>query len=181
MVLAVFTLANSSDSFLLLKASETGVGLKLVPLLWLVLHVTKALTNLVGGHLSDRIGALPVIRYGWLVYGVVYGLFGVATEVWQIWALFAGYGLYHGLTEGAEKALVADLAPPELKGSAFGMYHAICGMVALPASLGTGFLWQHLGSRPALIACGMTAIFAVCGLNWAAKGAKTRPASVGPS
>lgn len=160
MILAIFTLANSSDAFLLLKAGEAGIALRWVPLLWIVLHFSKALTNLAGGRLSDRIGAPPVIRGGWLVYGAVYVLFGVADAAWEIWLLFIIYGIYHGLTEGAEKALVAKLAPPEEKGAAFGMYHAVCGMVALPASLLTGMLWQHFGSRPALTACGILAVVA---------------------
>jgi MFS family permease len=168
MILAIFTLANSSDAFLLLKAGEVGIALHWVPLLWIVLHVTKALTNLAGGSLSDRIGALPVIRGGWLVYGGVYALFGFANTVWEVWVLFALYGLYHGLTEGAEKALVAQLARPAQKGSAFGLYHAVCGMVALPASLLTGMLWQHYGSRMALVACGALALAAAALLNWSA-------------
>lgn len=175
MILAVFTLANSSDAFLLLKAGEAGVAFQFVPLLWIVLHITKALMNLAGGRLSDRIGALPVIRGGWLVYGGVYVLFGFADSAWEIWALFALYGMYHGLTEGAEKALVATLAQPAQRGSAFGLYHAICGIVALPASLLTGMLWQHCGSRVALIACGVLAAVAAVLLNWAAKGV-TSPA-----
>ncbi len=162
MILTLFTLANSSDAFLLLKAGEAGIALKFIPLLWIVLHLTKAVTNLAGGRLSDRIGALPVIRGGWLVYGAVYVLFGFANAAWQVWVLFALYGLYHGLTEGAEKALVAKFASPEQKGTAFGLYHSICGIVALPASLGTGFLWEHLGSRTALVACGVVAATAAC-------------------
>ncbi|MCE9518019.1 MAG: MFS transporter [Verrucomicrobia bacterium] len=176
MILAIFTLANSSDAFLLLKASEAGIALKFIPLLWIVLHLTKAVTNLAGGHLSDRIGALPVIRGGWLVYGAVYALFGFASSAWQVWVLFALYGLYHGLTEGAEKALVGKLAPPEQKGVAFGWYHAICGIVALPASLGTGFLWEHLGSRTALISCGALAFLATALIGWLAKDEKIRAA-----
>ncbi len=170
MILAIFTLANSSDAFLLLKAGESGIALKFMPLLWIVLHLTKAATNLAGGRLSDRIGATPVIRGGWLVYGAVYALFGLANAAWQVWVLFALYGLYHGLTEGAEKALVAKLAPPGQKGTAFGLYHAICGIVALPASLLTGLLWQHFGSRLALMVCGALAVLAAALLNWAAKG-----------
>lgn len=162
LVLALFTLSNSSDTFLLLRAGELGISLKLVPMLWFLLHVTKAVTNLVGGHLSDRIGALRVIRYGWLVYGIVYVLFGFAAAPWQIWALFTLYGLYHGFTEGAEKSLVASLARPDRKGGAFGIYHAIAGFAALPASLGMGWLWDQWGSRTALALAGATAVVAAC-------------------
>ncbi len=152
-VLGLFALANSSDAFLLLKAGEAGIPLVLVPLLWFVLHGTKALTNLAGGRLADRIGPLPVIRVGWLVYGLVYSLFGFAGASWQVWVLFLLYGLYHGLTEGAEKALVAQLAPAEGRGRAFGLYHALTGILALPASLWMGLVWEHFGNRAAFLAC----------------------------
>jgi MFS family permease len=160
-VLGFFTLANSSDAFLLLKAGEAGIPLALVPILWLVLHVTKAATNLAGGRLSDRIGPLPVIRAGWLVYGLVYALFGFAGAPWQVWGLFAVYGLYHGLTEGAEKALVAHLAPPGGHGRAFGLYHALTGLLALPASLWMGMVWQHWGSRAAFLTCAVISALSV--------------------
>ena len=158
--LGLFTLANSSDAFLLLKASEAGIPLTLVPLLWLILHVTKAVTNLAGGRLSDRIGPLPVLRVGWLVYGVVYALFGFAGAAWQIWVLFTIYGLYHGLTEGAEKALVAQLAKPEGRGRAFGLYHGITGLLALPASLWMGMVWEPFGSHVAFFICAVISIIA---------------------
>ncbi len=169
LVLGWFTLANSSDAFLLLKADQVGIPLKVVPLLWLVLHVTKALTNLVGGRLSDRIGSLPVIRYGWIVYGIVYALFGLANAAWQVWVLFIVYGLYHGLTEGAEKSLVAQLSDDGKRGSAFGWYHALTGAIALPASLWMGAVWQHYGSSMAFIVCAVISISAVCLLNWSTR------------
>lgn len=164
-MLGLFTLANSSDAFLLLKAGEAGIPLTLIPLLWIVLHVTKMTTNLFGGRLSDRIGALPVIRWSWVVYGIVYALFGFATAAWQVWVLFAMYGLYHGLSEGAEKSLVAQLVKPEQRGQAFGLYHAMCGIVALPASLWMGVVWEHLGSRAAFSACAVISILASISLR----------------
>lgn len=168
-VLGFFTLANSSDAFLLLKAGEAGIPLALVPILWLVLHVTKAATNLAGGRLSDRIGPLPVIRAGWLVYGLVYALFGFAATPWHVWGLFTVYGLYHGLTEGAEKALVAHLAPAGGHGRAFGLYHALTGLLALPASLWMGMVWQHFGSRMAFVVCAAISVLSVS-LLWAVLG-----------
>ncbi len=161
MVLGWFTLANSSDAFLLLKANDVGIPLKLAPLLWLVLHITKALTNLAGGRLSDRIGSMPVIRYGWIVYGVVYALFGFANAAWQVWALFIIYGLYHGLTEGAEKSLVAQLSDDGKRGSAFGWYHGLTGAIALPASLWMGAVWDRFGSGTAFAICAVISITAV--------------------
>ena len=161
LVLAVFTLANSSDTFLLLKAHDVGIPVALAPLLWIVLHITKAATNLAGGRLSDKIGPRPVIRAGWLVYGLVYVLFGWSNQPWHVWALFTLYGLYHGLTEGAEKALVAGYAEPRRKGEAFGLYHAMTGVLALPASLLMGIVWDRLGSRTAFLMCGGMAMTAV--------------------
>jgi len=157
MVLAVFTLANSSDAFLLLKAHDVGVRTALAPVLWIVLHVGKAVSSLVGGKWSDKIGPRRVIGAGWMVYAVVYLLFGWCSQPWQVWMLFAVYGLYHGLTEGAEKAMVAEFAAPERRGEAFGLYHSITGLLALPASLWMGLAWDHWGSMAAFeVTAGIT-------------------------
>lgn len=148
--LALFTLANSSDAFLLLQAQRCGVSLAWIPILWVVLHLAKTASNLVGGHLSDLKGRRAVITTGWATCAAVYALFAAAAQPWHVWVLFALYGLYHGLTEGAEKALVADLAGPEVRGTAFGAYHLLTGIVALPASLLTGWLWDLAGAGVAL-------------------------------
>ncbi|HEX2202057.1 MAG TPA: MFS transporter, partial [Longimicrobium sp.] len=150
-VLALFTLGNASDAFLLLRARDLGVGVALIPLLWGVLHVSKMVFSVAGGRLSDRIGARPAIVAGWLVYAGVYAAFAVAGEAWHAWALFAVYGLFFGLTEAPEKALVAALAPSGLRGSAFGAYHAAIGIAALPASLLFGALWQGFGAATAFL------------------------------
>ena len=150
-VLALFTLGNASDAFLLLRARELGVGVALIPLLWGVLHVSKMVFSVVGGRLSDRVGARPAIVAGWLVYAGVYAAFAVAGAAWHAWALFAVYGLFFGLTEAPEKSLVAALAPEGLRGSAFGAYHAAIGVAALPASLLFGALWQGLGADVAFL------------------------------
>jgi MFS family permease len=144
-VVALFTLGNSSDAFLLLKANAAGIGPAWIPLLWILLHITKAASSTPAGVLSDRIGRPRLILAGWLVYAAVYAGFGLATAAWQIWALFAIYGLFFGLTEGVEKAYVADLAPAEHRGTAYGLYHAAVGLAALPASLLMGVVWEHVG------------------------------------
>ena len=148
-VLALFTLGNASDAFLLLRARELGVAVALVPLLWGVLHVSKVVWSIVGGRLSDRVGPRAAIVAGWAVYAAVYAGFAAADASWHAWALFAVYGLFFGLTEAPEKALVAALAPQGRRGSAFGAYHFAIGIAALPASLLFGVVWEMMGAETA--------------------------------
>ena len=148
-VLVLFTLGNASDAFLLLRAGQAGVPVALIPLLWGVLHVSKAVCSVWGGRWSDRVGARKAIIAGWLVYAAVYGGFALVDSAWQVWALFIVYGAFFGLTEGPEKALVARLAPEGLRGSAFGAYHAAIGLAALPASIVFGVVWQAIGAEAA--------------------------------
>ncbi len=145
----LFTLGNSTDAFLILRAAQLGVPVALVPLLWALLHVVKSASSTPGGALSDRVGRRPLIAAGWLVYAAVYLGFAAADAPWHAWALFAAYGVVFGLTEGAEKALVADLAPSARRGAAFGWYHGAVGAAALPASLLFGALWERYGAPAA--------------------------------
>jgi MFS family permease len=145
----VFTLGNSSDAFLLWRARELGVPLLYAPLLWLVLHATKTATSTWGGALSDRLGRRPPILAGWAVYAAVYAGFGFANAAWHAWALFAVYGLYFGLTEGAEKAFIVDLVAPEWRGRALGAYYAAVGLAALPASAAFGAVYKFAGPHVA--------------------------------
>jgi MFS family permease len=156
-VLLLFSLGNASDAFLLLRASALGVAAAHIPLLWAAHHVVKALANLRGGALSDRVGRRPLIIAGWAVYAVVYLAFAQADAAWHAWALFLGYGLYFGLTEGVEKAFVADLVPDRLRGTAFGWFNFTLGLAALPASLIFGALWD---TRGAATAFGVAAVLA---------------------
>jgi MFS family permease len=149
-VLAVFTLGNSSDAFLLLRAQEDGVALAAVPAVWSLHHLVKAAASTWAGALSDRIGRRRVILGGWGVYALSYAGFAVASSPPAIVVLFAFYGLYHAFSEGAERALVADLAGPATRGRAFGLFHAVTGAALLPASILTGVLWQRLGAPVAL-------------------------------
>jgi MFS family permease len=148
-VLVLFTLGNASDAFLLLRASQVGVPTPFIPLLWGALHVSKSAWSVWGGRWSDRVGARRAIITGWMVYAAVYAGFAFVDAQWQVWALFIVYGLFFGLTEGPEKALVAGLAPPGLRGSAFGAYHAAIGLAALPASVLFGIVWQSVSSQAA--------------------------------
>jgi MFS family permease len=161
-VLLLFTLGNSTDALLILRANELGVTAALVPVLWAVLHVVKALSSTPGGVLSDRVGRRPLIIGGWLVYAVVYSGFALASATWHAWALFIVYGLYFGMTEGVEKALVADLVPANVRGTAFGWYNLTIGLAALPASLLFGGIWQKFGATAAfLTGAGLSLVAAV--------------------
>ncbi len=148
-VIFLFTLSLSTDAFLLLRASQLGVPTAMIPILWAALHVVKSSSSVWSGALSDRVGRRPLILGGWAVYALVYFGFALASESWQAWALFLVYGLYFGMSEGAEKALVADLAPAARRGAAFGWFNAAVGIAALPASIVFGLVWDAFGSQAA--------------------------------
>lgn len=151
LILFLFTLGNSSDAFLLLKASQAGVPTARIGQLWAFFHVVKMLAVVPFGALSDRIGRRVVIIAGWGVYAAAYAGFAMATTEPQIWGLFALYGLFYGFTEGTEKAFIADLAPAEERGRAFGWFNFAIGAGALPASLLFGLIWQQIGSSAAFL------------------------------
>ncbi len=144
-ILFIFTLGNSSDTFLLLRAGQLGVSEVRIPLLWAFFHVVKMLSSMPFGALSDHIGRRGIIFSGWAVYALAYLGFAQATQEIHVWMLFAFYGLFYGLTEGVEKALLADIAEPSERGSAFGWYNFAIGAGALPASLVFGIVWQKFG------------------------------------
>ncbi len=146
LIIAVFTLSNSTDAFLLLRAEQAGIAPAMLPLLWMVLHFSKVVSSLVGGDLSDRLGRKALMISGWIVYALVYLGFAFVETPWQAWALFAAYGVYFGLTQSAEKALVADLIVEEKRGTAFGFYNLAIGITVLPASVIFGFLWYQFGA-----------------------------------
>jgi MFS family permease len=163
-VIFVFTLGNSTDAFLLLRANQLGVAVALAPILWAALHVVKSASSTPGGALSDRIGRRPTLIVGWLLYAAVYFGFALASTRWQAWALFGVYGIYFGLTEGAERALVADLVVPERRGTAFGWYNLAIGLGALPASLLFGWVWDRAGAARAFEMGASFALVAAIGL-----------------
>jgi MFS family permease len=145
LALVIFTLGNSSDAFLLVRAGELGVPTVMLPVLWCVFHVVKSLGNLLAGRAVDWVGPRPLIVGGWAVYAGVYVAFGLASAAWQIWLLFLAYALFYALTEPAEKALVTRLAGPEQKGLAFGWFNFAIGVAALPSSLIFGWLYEAFG------------------------------------
>jgi predicted MFS family arabinose efflux permease len=148
-VMFIFTLGNSSDAFLLLRAESLGIRDYMMPLLWMVLHLVKTATNMPGGSLADRWGRRRTIIIGWIIYAFIYAGFAFASESWHVWALFALYGIYFGLTEGAERALVCDLAPENVRGTAFGFFHLAVGLAALPASVMFGYIWDKVSVEAA--------------------------------
>jgi MFS family permease len=160
LILALFTLSNSSDAFLLLRARDVGVGTATIPLLWAALHVSKVLSSLVGGDLSDRLGRKSLIASGWLFYAAVYAGFAFVSTAAGAWALFLVYGVYFGLVEGAEKALVADLVRAEQRGTAYGLYNLALSLTVLPASLLMGAIWDWRGPATAFLASACVGVLA---------------------
>lgn len=158
-IIALFTLSNSSDAFLLLRAREAGIAPALLPILWMVLHLSKVFSSLIGGGLSDKFGRKKLIFSGWILYALVYAGFAFVTSPTQAWILIVIYGFYFGLTEGAEKALVADLVTPTKRGTAFGLYNFAFGVTVFPASLLIGGLWNQFGATVAFL---FSAFLSVC-------------------
>ncbi len=150
-VIAFFTLSNSTDAFLLLRAQQSGIHPAYLPLLWMVLHLSKVGSSLVGGDLSDRFGRKKLIVAGWIIYALVYCGFAFVSTPWQAWSLFIIYGTYFGLTEGVEKALVADLVGENRRGTAYGLYNLAIGITVFPASLLFGLAWTELGASTAFL------------------------------
>jgi MFS family permease len=157
MVCVIFALGNSSDAFLLMRARELGFSAAALPILWLFHHLVKSVAAIPGGALSDRHSRAVVVSAGWAAYALTYVGFGFASARWQIVALFLVYALYHGLAEGAERAIIADMSEPGARGRAYGLYHGLVGAAALPAGLATGLIWDSYGPAWAL---GMNAAYA---------------------
>jgi MFS family permease len=164
-VILLFTLGNSTDAFLLLRARQLGVPIALAPILWAFLHIVKSVSSTPGGTLSDRVGRKPLLVAGWLLYALVYFAFGRASAAWHAWALFGVYGIFFGLTEGTERALVTDIVPADRRGTAFGWYNLTIGLGALPASIVFGVLWDRFSSRVAFDFGAALALAAALGIS----------------
>lgn len=145
-IVSIFTLGNSADSFLVLRAQNLGISVLGILLMLAVFNLIYALVSTPAGSLSDRIGRRKLIVGGWLVYAVIYLGFAAANSSWQVWVLYALYGFYYGMAYGSANALVADLVPDHLRGTAYGTYNAVIGLLAFPASFIAGVLWQGLGN-----------------------------------
>ncbi len=147
----IFTLGNSSDAFLILRARDTGLNVSLVPVLWLVFNISYFLWSYPAGVLSDRIGRKKTIVAGFLIYSFTYFALALNKCVYFLWPIFILYGLYYGFTEGNLRAYVADLTVLEHRGTIFGIYHTIVGLTLLPANLLMGFIWQKINFAAALL------------------------------
>ena len=144
-IMILFTLGNSSDAFLILRAQDVGLSVASVLAMMLTFNLVYAAVATPAGALSDRLGRKRMLLAGWSLYALTYLGFSLAKAGWHAWLLMLVYGVYYGLTEGAAKALVADLVPARARGTAYGVFNAAIGLMALPASVAAGILWQGVG------------------------------------
>ncbi len=163
-VMLLFTLGNSSDAFLILRAQDVGVSPVLIPIVYAVFNLVSALTAIPAGQLADRIGRRKMIATGWGVYALTYLGFALVSTPSMIWPLYAFYGLFYALTEGSSKALVAELVPSATRGLAYGLYNAAVGVMALPASLIAGVLWARVSPAAPFALGAALATLALIGL-----------------
>ena len=158
-IIFLFSLGNSSDAFLILRAQSLGNPVLHILLMLVLFNFVYASVSTPAGILSDKLGRRRVILLGWVIYALVYLGFGLASASWQLWLLFALYGLYYGLAEGVARAFVADLVPVEKRGTAYGLFHGVVGITLLPASVIAGWLWQVVNpAAPFLFGAGLASL-----------------------
>jgi len=145
-IVGIFTLGNSSDAFMVLRAQNLGISVVGILIMLAVFKLVYSLVSVPAGSLSDKKGRKKLIIGGWLVYAAIYFGFAFATQAWHVWLLYVVYGLYYGLAFGTSSAMVADLVPENLRGTAYGTYNAVIGLITFPSSLIAGVLWQGVGS-----------------------------------
>ncbi len=159
--LGVFTLSQASNMFLLLRAKETGFTDAQIPLLWAGFSALAMLLSTPLSALSDRVDRRAMLCGAWVVYALLFAAFGLLPAgVTTTIALFVGYAIFIAATEGAEKALIAELAPQAQLGTAFGWFHLVSGLMLLPASALFGWLWSHAGSTTAFVVSASTSLVA---------------------
>lgn len=159
-VLVVLTFAKASETFIVLRGHELGFGVAHLLVLWAALNLCKAVTASLGGQLADRFGRRQVMLASWATFGIAYGALGLVDDHLSFWLVTLAYGLAAGLSEGAERALIADLAPVESRGTAFGWYYLTAGIAAIPAGLAFGSVWQWSGATVAFAVAGILACLA---------------------
>jgi len=174
--IALFTLGNSTDALLILRASGVGISTAQLPLLWALLHVARSLLSWPAGRVADRLGRQRTLIAGWLWYAACYAGFALARAPWHAWALFAAYGMVAALTEGAERALIADAVPPEARGRALGLYNLITGAGLLAASVVAGYVWDRVSPAAALLLGAALALAASAVLAAAVRSSGRAPA-----
>lgn len=166
LIMGLFTLGNSSDFFIILRAQNLGNPVLTITLMLVVFNMTYAMAAIPAGMLSDKLGRRFVIIIGWSIYALTYLGFAVSNQSWQIWVLFALYGVYYGIIEGVAKAFIADLVPSQKRGTAYGLYHGIVGFALLPASLIAGFIWQEISPAGPFYFGATIAAIAIVALWW---------------
>ncbi len=159
-IVSIFTLGNSSDAFLVLRAQNLGMTVTGILMMLVMFNLIYTLVSAPAGSLSDRVGRRRLIVGGWLVYAAIYLGFAMAQAAWQVWTLYVAYGLYYGMAYGTANAMVADLVPENLRGTAYGTYNAILGILTFPASVIAGLLWQGFGPSAPFLFGGVLALTA---------------------
>jgi len=171
LIVAIFSLGNSSDVFLILRAQQLGVPTIAVPVVYLTFNLVYSLTALPAGLAADRFGKRRVILLGFVLFAAIYYGFAVAGSARAVWVLFGFYGVFMGLTEGVQKAFLATIIPPDFKATAFGIYNTAVGLALLPASIAGGWLWDHVspaatfyyGAATAAVSAVMFVVFITVG------------------
>ncbi len=170
LIVALFTLGNSSDAFLVLRAQERGLNVMGILGMLITFNLVYSLLSAPAGSLSDRVGRRRIIVGGWLAYAVIYAGFALARTGWQTWVLYSLYGMYYGLAYGTAKAMVADLVPADLRGTAYGTYNTVVGLLAFPSSFIAGALWQYVTPwAPFAFGAALALLAAVLMMAWKPK------------
>jgi MFS family permease len=159
-IVTVFTLGNSSDAFLTLRAQERGLNIAGILGMLITFNLVYTLISTPAGSLSDRIGRRRLIVGGWLAYAVIYTGFGLVQTGWQVWVLYTLYGIYYGMAYGTASALIADLVPEAVRGTAYGTYNAALSVAGLIASIVAGALWQNVSPAAPFLFGGVLALVA---------------------
>ncbi|HKQ24943.1 MAG TPA: MFS transporter [Burkholderiales bacterium] len=168
LVLALFTFARASETFIILLGYQLGTGTVELLLLWAALNLAKALTSTAGGKLADTLGRGPLMLLSWTAFAACFLLFGKVTSSFALWTMTIVYGLFFGLGEGAEKALISDFAAPSEQGTAFGWYYLVLGLAAIPAGLLFGAMWHFQSAAMAFfLAAGIAAVAVLLLRGWA--------------